>query len=177
MANKRCRALFKIQDIDIAKMKVPSGETFAPGQIVKLETLDTNITDNLEVYSPTPVSDYTADNLCIIINQEFETTSDGRRITGQPDVSQYTYANEENLIAVRLTKNMKFFISDDCLDNTGVVIPADGVYLIPQNGDYDLATSATLSSAATGLIIDEYTNEWVGRTSVDGSVCRVVAGY
>lgn len=177
MANKICRALFKLQDSDIAKMRVPSGETFEPGQVVKLETLDTNLTDNLEVYSPTPVSDYTADNLCIIINQGYETLTDGRRPTGQPDVSQYTYANEENLIAVRLRKTMKFFISDDVLDNTGVVAPADGVYLIPQNGDYDLATSASLGSAATGLVIDEYTNEQIGRTFVDGSVCRVVAGY
>ena len=76
---------------------------------------------------------------------------------------------------------MTFFISDDCLDNTGVVTPADGVYMITQSGDYDLATSASLGTSACGLKIEEYTTENIGGqngfTFVNGSVARVVAGY
>lgn len=179
MATRLCRALFEVQDTQVAKIKIPASSTFYPGQIVMAETLAA-ITDNLEVYSPTPVADVTTDYPCILINQGYETLSDGRRLIGNSNIGTYTWANENTLTAIRLYKGMKFFISDDCLDNTGVVTPAAGVYLIPQVGDYDLATSASAGTCVTALIIETTHDEGIGGQNsfqfASGSVARVKLG-
>ena len=178
MANKICRPLFEVQDFQYARIKVPTGQTYYPGDVVLAETLDTTITDNLEVYAPTPISDITTQYPVIIINQGFEVTSDGRRISGNPDISTYSYSAGTVLNAIRLHKDMKFIISDDCLDNTGVVAVAAGVYLIPQNSDVNLATSLTTGTAVTALKIELDTNEANGGLNglnfVDTALARVV---
>lgn len=180
MSTRLCRPLFEVGDTDVAKTKIPASSTFYAGQVVMAETLDSSITNNLEVYSPTPVSDVTTDYPCILCNQGYETLSDGRRVTGNSNIGTYTWANENTLTAIRLKKGMKFFISDDCLDNTGVVVPASGVYLIPQVGDYDLATSASAGTCVTALVIETTHNEGIGGQNsfqfASGSVARVKLG-
>lgn len=181
MANKSCYPMVKIQDADVEKFRVQTGQTFYPGDIVKLETLDTGLTNNIEVYSPTPCASVTADRFCIIINQRFEQLTDGRRPTGNPDVSTYSYTVGQTIEAVRLRKNYTFFISDDCLDNTGVTAPAVGVKLIPQVGDYQLATAASGGSSITVLNIEKDHSQpsggQFGASFIQGSIARVTEGY
>jgi hypothetical protein len=180
MSTRLCRPLFKVLNTQVAKVKIPAGSTFYPGQVVMAETLLTTLTNNLEVYSPTPVSDVTTDYPCILINQGYETLPDGRRPVGNSNIGTYTWANENTLTAIRLEKGMKFFISDDCLDNAGVVVPAVGVYFIPQVGDYDLATSASVGTCVTALIVETTHDEGIGGQNsfqfTSGSVARVKLG-
>jgi len=177
MATRLCRPLFKVLNTHVAKIDIAADSTFYPGQIVMAETLATSITDNLEVYSPTPISDVTADYPCILINQGYETLTDGRRPTGNSNIGTYTWANEETLTAIRLEKGMKFYISDDCVDNTDVLAPAAGVYMIPQVGDYDLITSASAGTCVTALIVETTHDEGIGGQNsfqfASGSVARV----
>lgn len=177
MANYLCYPMFEVKDTEFAKIIVQSGQTFRPGDIVMAESLDTSLTDNIEVYNPTPVSDITADYPCIIINQGFEKTSDGRRISGNPDYTTYTYTEGDVLTVIRLKRGQVFQISDDCLDNTGVVAPAANVKLIPQAGDYQLATAASAGTALVHLNIDTTNSVGaggnMGMTYVDTNIARV----
>jgi len=181
MANRSCYAMVKIQDADVEKFRVQAGQTFYPGDIVKLETLDTGLSNNIEVYSPTPCASVTADRFCIIPNQRFEQLTDGRRPTGNPDVSTYTFTAGQTIEVIRLRKNYTFFISDDCLDNKGSVAPAVAVKLIPRVGDYQLATDATGGSSITVLNIEKRESQpsggQFGASFIDGNIARVTEGY
>lgn len=180
MANRICRPLIKVEERSVVKVEVPSGATLYAGDVILCETLDTTDSDNIEVYAGAQVSNYTTQVPCIIINQGFETLSDGRRPEGQPDFSQYTYTEGDVVTAIRLHNDLLFFISNDCLDNTGVVAPAAGVVLIPQNTDYQLATAASVGSSLAGLTVEKVTTQGVGgqfgSTFATGVVARVTKG-
>ena len=180
MANRICRPLVKVEERSVVKVEVPSGATLYAGDVILCETLDTTDSDNIEVYAGAQVSDYTAQIPCIIINQGFEQLSDGRRPEGQPDFSQYTYTEGQVVTAIRLHNDIPFFISSDCLDNTGVVAPAVGVALIPQNTDYQLKTSASVGSSLSALTVEKVTTQGVGgqfgATFATGVVARVTKG-
>jgi len=79
-----------------------------------------------------------------------------------------------------LENDLKFFISNDTLDNVGVVAPAIGVKLIPQATDYQLATSATIATSITALNIEKLQTQPIGgqfgSAFVAGVIARVVAG-
>lgn len=177
MANKLCYPMFEVQDTHFAKIKVQSGQTLYPGDVVYAEVLDTAITDNIEVYAPTPLSNVTTQVPCIIINQGYEKTTDDRRIEGNPDYSTYSYTEGDTLTVVRLHEGQVFQISDDCLDNTGVVVPVAGVKLIAQNSDVNLATAASGGTNKVVLNID-YRNSIgiggnMGMTYIDTNIARV----
>jgi hypothetical protein len=180
MANRICRPLIKLEERSVVKVEVPSGATLYAGDVILCETLDTTDSDNLEVYAGAIVADCTAQIPCIIINQGFETLSDGRRPDGQPDPSQYSYTAGNVVTAVRLHNDNLFFISHDCLDNKTSVPPAVGVVLIPQNADYKLATAASVGSSLSGLTVEKVTTQGVGgqfgATFVNGVVARVTKG-
>ena len=175
MANHFCYPLFEVQEDEVARVRVATGVTLRPGDIVLAETIDTALTDNLEVYSSTPVSDYTSDKPCIVINQGFEKTSDNRRIEGNPDYSTYTFTAGDVITVVRLKQGQKYQISDDCID-VGTALAA-GVKLIPQNADYDLLSAASAGSSNISLNIDARNSIGVGgnmgMTYIDTSIARV----
>jgi len=181
MANKYCLPMCKILDVDVEKFRVPVGYTFYPGDVVKLETLDTGLSNNLEVYSPTPLATASTDRLCIVINQGFEHLSDGRRPAGNPDITTYSYPAGETVTAIRLRTNYPFHISYDCLDNTGSVSPAIGVYLVGQVGDYQLATASSFTTERQVLKIEKLetvkTGGQFGVASINAVIARVIEGY
>ena len=175
MANYLCYPLMEGQEYEVVRLKVATGVTLRPGDIVLAETVDTGITDNLEVYASTPVSDYTSDKPCIVINQGFEKTSDGRRIEGNPDYSTYSFTAGDVITAIRLNKGQRYQISDDCIDVSTTL--AAGVKLIPQNADYDLLSAASAGSSAVSLNIDARNSIGIGgnmgMTYLDTSIARV----
>lgn len=180
MANKYCNVLFETRPEDVVKIKVPTGLTFQQGNVIYCKTLDTSNSDNIEVYSATPISDYTAQIPVLVINQGFEELTDGRRPTGQADPTQFVYRAGQTITGIRLRKGQKFEISEDALDNTGVVALAAGVYLIPQNDDYDLATASSAGSSASALYVEKKTTKGIGGqfggTFITTAICVVDVG-
>ena len=180
MANRICYPLIKVEERSVVKVEVPTGATLYAGDVILCETLDTTDSDNIEVYLGAQVSDYTAQIPCIIVNQGFETMSDGRRPEGQPDPSQYTFTEGQVVTAIRLHNDIPFFVSNDCIDNRGVVAAAAGVVLIPQNSDYQLATAASVGSSLSALTVEKVTTMGVGgqfgATFATGCITRVTKG-
>jgi len=179
MANKYCKPLFKISPEHKARVKLPDG-TFYAGDVVLAEDLDTSISGNIEVYGATPISDYTSEIPCILVNAKWEQLSDGRRPAGNPDISTYNWADDDVLIAIRLHNDLKFEIADDCLDNPQSVTVATGVYMIPQNSDYQLKFASSVGSSASALKIEARQVKHNGGLSGDGyfntSIVRVTKG-
>lgn len=161
-----------------AKVKVPAATTLVAGNVVVAEELDTGIRGNLDVYSPAQVTDATKQDVAIILNNGFETLSDGRRPNGQPDYTQYEYKTGEILTAHRLLPEVRFRVSVDACDSTvvvGTVKPGDN--LIPKNGQYTLSYSAkgTTVTAKNYLTVEaiEYFTLG-GQFGADTATCMIV---
>ena len=180
MANKLCIPTFKVQNEDYVRITVPTGQTYYAGDVVVAETLNTDITDNIEVYSPTPVSDITSEYLCIVISNAGFEEYDGRRIEGNPDYSTYSYSAGKEVNAIRLKKNQTYIISDDSINVSTAL--AVGVKLIGSNGTKQLTSTASPGSALTVLNI-EVADESIenggnmGINFIDANRVRVTAGY
>lgn len=134
MANYYCKALTEIAEKDLEKVKVPTGATVYPGQVIMAETLDTTDSANREVYLGAAPTDVTADYPCIVLNKPFEQLSDKRRPAGQPDISQLYYSAGEICNVVRLSRDYKFEVAQDSIETTvplavgGVVVPVNSAY-------------------------------------------------
>lgn len=179
MANRFCYLMNKLdQEKNLEKVRVQTGDTLYAGDVVLAETLDTNITDNIEVYAATPVTDYTAEYPCLVINQGYETLSDGRRPSGNPNIGDYSYTAGDDISVVRLEQDLKFQMSQECVDENVTI--AVGVYLIPQNSDYQFTTSASIGSSKVALKIEALTEIGTGGNGgyefVDAMIVRVVTG-
>ena len=149
MANYLCRATNpRVPDYLVKKVSVPAGKTLHAGDLVMLKTLDTGIADNYQVY----VGDQpaTADlklRAAIIINDGFETLSDGRRPDGQPDYTQYVYQAGDVVTAILLVPGLDFEISTSAITGTAAV----GKFVEPVNAAYagsivDARTAGTTSA-------------------------------
>lgn len=169
-----CYPMTKVEERHVVKVTVPASATLKAGDVVLAETLVAEAM-NIEVYAGAQVSDITADEPVIIINQGFEQLADGRRPAGNPNPADFEYTEGTVLTAVRLAKDYKFQITTDGLDNTGVVAPAVDVKLIPQNGDYQLATAASVGTAITALNIEKVTTIGIGGQFGNGLVESVIA--
>lgn len=175
-----CRLLTEVSEKNVERIKIPAGVTLKAGDVVMCEVLDTSDASNIDVYNGAQVADITADVPCIVINQGFEQLPDGRRPEGNPNPADYTFTEGMVITVIRLENDLKFFISNDTLDNVGVVAPAIGVKLIPQATDYQLATSSTIATSITALNIEKLQTQPIGgqfgSAFVAGVIARVVAG-
>jgi len=154
MANKLCYLANDVLPRQIRKVKIATGQSFSQGDAIFLNTLD-SASDNIEVYAATPIADVTTDGFGLVINQGVEELSDGRRISGNADPSTFTYYPEQTLTVAIPEVNERFFISEDCLDNTDSVALAAGVYLTGQNADYQLATASSYSTEKVVFYVEK----------------------
>lgn len=119
---------------------VPSGQTWTAGDVCIAEAL---VSGSKKVYTGALVGALT-DDICFIPDQKFEQLADGRRPDGGNMLTDISFKAGESIVVIRANKNMKYEIAVDKLDNTGVVAPAVGVFLIAQVGDAQLKTVASL---------------------------------
>lgn len=130
----------KISEKLVETVIVPSGQTWTAGDVCIAETL---VSGSKKVYTGALVGALT-DDICFIPDQRFEQLTDGRRPEGGNMLTDITFKAGDAITVIRADRNMKYEIAVDKLDNTGVVAPAAGVYLIAQVGDAQLKTVATL---------------------------------
>lgn len=140
----------------IAKVTAPAGGLVA-GQVVYVEELDATIPGNYEVFVATKpaTAGLASRHLAMVINGGFETLSDGRRPAGQPDYTQYTYAEGENVPVVFLDEHLTFLVSPDSVSGGTSASPASdiGKFIIPANGTYTAAVNASNSGVGNSLKI------------------------
>jgi len=183
--NKFCEIVSPYNNCDVVKVQIASGQTFCPGDIIKIDTLYTGSSDNLEVYNATPINTVASeDSLAIVINQGTEVLADGRMPDGNPDISTYSFTYDtpyETITCIMLRKGYIFQISYDCIDNKTSVVPAVGVYLVPQTGDYQLKTASSYSTEKivlkTQVLDDIAAGGQMGDTFIDGLRARVIVGF
>lgn len=180
MANKICYPLTKIPEYLVEKVKVPTGATYYGGTIVMCEVLDTNIAGNREVYAGSTITDPTTQVPCIIINGGFEQLADGRRPDGNPNPATFSFGAGDVATAIRLTKNLKFFISNDAVEvgiNPAIAV---GVKLVATDESNVLTTAAAVGTNAMALNVEKLEGMGIGgqfgMSFANGSIARVVAG-
>ena len=140
----------------IAKVSVPSGGLYA-GQLVLLNSLDSSISKNYEVYSATQpaTANLAQTHFAMIQNGGFETLADGRRPEGQPDFTQYTYAQYDIAHAVFLDAHLTFEVGCTTVSGgTSSDYSTDiGKFIIPANGTYIGAVASSNTGAGNSLKI------------------------
>jgi hypothetical protein len=140
MANRICRPVTKVPDYLTLNATVPAGETLYAGDVVLVNTLDTNISGNYSVFASTqPATANLTKQMAIVINGGFEQLADGRRPAGQPDYSQYSFAEGEVVTVILLIEGLRFEISTDSFTGTATL----GWSIHPVNGAFKPATAAT----------------------------------
>lgn len=145
----------KLGSRHISKVLVPTGGLTA-GQVVIADTLASTIAGNIEVYAGTQPATASLGSkaVAIVINDGFETMSDGRRPAGQPNYYKYTYAAGDVAPVVFLDSHLTFEISKDALDSTTADDAAVGKFLYPVNGSNSLTVgNAIPEGTAAGLKI------------------------
>jgi hypothetical protein len=140
MANRICRPVTKVPEYLTLNATVPTGQTLYAGDVVLVDTLDTNISGNYSVFASTqPATANLGRQMAIVINGGFELLADGRRPAGQPDYSQYSYAEGEVITVVLLVEGLRFEISTDSLTGTATL----GYSIHPVDGAFKPTTAAT----------------------------------
>lgn len=136
MANYLCRVTNpRIPDYLVVKVVVPTGATMTAGNIVPLISLDTGISNNYQVYTGTkPLTANLGVRMALVINDGFETLSDGRRPNGQPDYTQYTYQAGDVVTAILLVDGIGFEISTDAITTGSSAVAGD--FIEPVNNSY-----------------------------------------
>jgi hypothetical protein len=148
----------------IAKITVPAGGLHA-GQVVVADTLDNAITGNIEVFSATQPA---AGNLKskfvgIVINDGFETLSDGRRPDGQPNYYGYEYNAGDTAPVVYLDSHLVFVVGKDSLDSATASNAAVGKYLYAVAGSNNLTVGDEIpDGTTTGLKVVALYNTPIG---------------
>ena len=132
MANYVARTVTENPAYMQAKLRVPAGKSYHAGNVLVAEELDTALGYG------------NWDDIVLVLNNGFETLTDGRRPDGQPDYTQYVSNAGEVVTAHRLLPEVRFEISVDACDAT--VSGASGLKvgdnLIPANGKDVLVYSA-----------------------------------
>lgn len=148
----------------ITKVTVPAGGLI-PGQVVIADTLDNAITYNHEVYTATQPATASLGShmVALIVNDGFETLSDGRRPAGQPNYYEYKYNAGDTATAVYLDRHLTFVIGKDSIDSSTASTAAVGKFLYPVDGSNSLTVGEAIpTSTAMGLKIIAVTNIPVG---------------
>lgn len=143
MANYLCRATNpRIPDYLVIKVSVPTGQTMHAGDVFPVVELDDSISNNYQVFTGTqPATANLGVRMAIVINDGFETLEDGRRPAGQPDYTQYTYAEGEVVTAILMVPGLVFEISNDCVTNGSSAVVGD--FVEPVNGAYAMSRVAS----------------------------------
>lgn len=149
MANYLCRVTNpRIPDYAVVKVSVPADTTIYAGSIIPLVSLDTNISNNYQVYlGDEPATANLGVRMAMVINDGFETLDDGRRPAGQPDYTQYAYTGGDVVTAILMIPGLTFEISNDCITGTAAV----GGYLEPVNGSYKPSFIAAATGRTAGV--------------------------
>lgn len=141
MANRLCRPVTEVPEYAVLNVRVPSGKTYYAGDILLVESLDTDLVGNFSVFTPVePATANLGKQMAIVINGGFEQLSDGRRPEGQPDYTQYAFNAGDVMTVVVLLQGVTFEISTDCI---GSGTPTVGYSIHPVNG----ATKGTTASS------------------------------
>jgi len=135
----------------VETVEIPVGETYQVGDAIVAETL---VAGSVKVYAGSQVADITAEKPLVIIDQKFEELADGRRPDGSNLLTGITFKAGDKITAVRAIQDFKMEFAQDDLGNTGVVVPAVGVFIIPANGDNKWQTSATIGTALVAYQIE-----------------------
>lgn len=139
-----CRTTTELPGYMQANFMVPEGTQMHTGDIYVAETLNEDLGyGNWTVYNPDTISDITKQIPVIILNNGFETLTDGRRPKGQPDYTQYFYNPGEVVTGVRLLPEIKFEISYDVIENKSEIEPNG--YLVVENDNGRLQFVSTLA--------------------------------
>jgi hypothetical protein len=151
MANYVSRvATSKIPDYMVIKARVPSGVTTYPGDIITLGVLDTGISNNYQVFVATkPLTATLGTQMALVINDGFETLSDGRRPDGNPDYTNYTFTEGTVITAVLLVPGLMIEISPDGITSGSSAVAGD--ILEPANNSYRLTRIAAATGRTTGV--------------------------
>jgi len=162
----------------VETVKIPAGATFKVGDVISTDGL---VSGSNKVYVGKVVEDITADEVLLIIDQKFVELADGRRISGSNLLTDLSFTEGMVITAIRMDKHIKFEISQDALENTGVVAPAAGVYLVGVNDSQQLATiAALLGTETSALVIEAVTTiPTGGQMSLgygSGVIARVILG-
>jgi hypothetical protein len=154
----------------IAKIIVPSGGLYA-GQVAYLESLSSSISKNYEVFTATKplTANFGSEHLAMVLNGGFETLSDGRRPSGQPDFTQYQYQEGEIATVAYIDRHLLFNISADAIDSATRANAAVGKYLIPLNDSNNLAVADSVASttACSLKILSAYSMPVGGNFGLD----------
>lgn len=161
------------EDVNIISVKSDS-DTLDKGYLCSLGSLAYwdvyNVTKPTGTEGGTPAE---ADLVMILGGDPYEDS--GQRTGGKRDPRNITYAAGRIVAAARIPLGCRIKINEDAIDATGGTAIAVGKYLIPKNGGYDMATSATIPSGVGFVLkIDKLDSFPVGGEYVDAVVARRV---
>lgn len=110
------------------------------GSIIVADTLDNTIIGNYETYTTQIPTTATLGSKCmaVLLNDEFETLTDGRRPAGNPNYYSYTYQIGQTVTAIFLEKHLMYNVGYDCVSQASQNLISVGNYLVPTNNSYDL---------------------------------------
>lgn len=177
MANRVCYPMTDIPEYLIGKVTVPSGG-LKPGDVVVVNTIDSTIANNVEVYVATkPTTSLLANEaLAIVISGgNFEKMSDGRLPDGNPDYTTYEYLEGDVAPVLFLEPRVIFYLSDDCL----AAAAEANQYVYGANNSYGLVKNAAvpndiLTVAKVQAKLSFRLGGMFGGEFVTGNVCRVL---
>jgi len=156
----------------VETVEVPTGQTFNVGDVIVAEALKAG---SKKVYAGTVVAAITTEKPLLIIDQKFVELADGRRVEGSNLLTDLVFKAGDKITAIRPVQDMKYEISQDSIGNTGVVVPAAGVFLIPANGGKGLVTSATIGTALVAYKIETVASIPTGGNLALGYSASVIA--
>lgn len=110
------------------------------GSIIVADTLDNTVVGNYETYTtqiPTTAT-LSSKAMAVLLNDEFETLTDGRRPAGNPNYYSYTYQVGQTVTAVFLEKHLMYNVGYDCVSQASQNLISVGNYLVPTNNSYEL---------------------------------------
>lgn len=137
MKNYICKTTIEFPEYMFADIITPAGLGIYAGEVYVAEELDENIYGNLKNYTPDEITDITTQDVCIVLNGNFEEMLDGRRANGDPNYGHYKYLSGEAATTLRLNEtNLTIEISTDALEEG--VMPQVGGYLVPTNNSNKL---------------------------------------
>lgn len=116
------------------------------GSIFVADTLDNTVFGNCETYTtqiPTTAK-LGSKFMAILVNDDFETLTDGRRPAGNPNYYSYTYQLGQTITAVFLAEHVMYNVGYDCVSQASQNLISVGNYLVPTNNSYELTAVASI---------------------------------
>jgi len=169
MSTKICVPVLLPSDKDVVKVIVPASTTLYQGEVVVAESLSGTYES---IYTGAIVTEPTTDIPAIIINQGVYEDANGARVNGYVNPGDFSYLAADVITAVRPTKNLLFKLTDDCFSGTAI----KDQFIILQDNSHTLVVSATVTTNAFSLKIEQLITIPVGNTFVSGVLVRVVNG-